>query len=104
MRLGTDIDALVFSALGEFFKRNGVVVVGVVLNAFFMGVAAVVEEDAATGDTVVGPVMDGASGGGVGADDVGAAGVVVEGLAGEMGKLNIGYGELAMDSLTFFLK
>lgn len=57
---GADVDALVFAALEELLPGDGVVVEGVVVDAFFVGVAAVVEEDAAACDAVLGPVVDGA--------------------------------------------
>ena len=52
-----------------------------------MSVATVVEEDASTGDAMVCPMVDGAFLVGVGAKDVFAMGVIVESLAGDMGKL-----------------
>lgn len=55
---GPDVDALVLSALVEMFEGDGVVVVGVIDDSFFVGVASVVEEDAAAGDAVVSPVVN----------------------------------------------
>ncbi len=75
MRLGADIESLVFAAGVELGVRNGVVVEGVVLDSFFVGVGAVVEEDAAAGDPVRGPVVDGTFLVGGWADDVVAVGL-----------------------------
>lgn len=72
---GADVDSLVFAAGVELVKGDGVVVEGVVGDAFFVGVAAVVEEDAAAGDAVLGPVVDGAFVVCCGADDVAAFGL-----------------------------
>lgn len=55
---GANIDALVFAALVQLLPGDGVVVIGVVVDAFLVGVAAVVEENAASSDAVLGPVMD----------------------------------------------
>ena len=85
--LRMDIDALVFAAVVQLFERDGVVVVGVVLDAFSVRVGAVVEEDAAAGDAVLGPVVDGAFVVRFRSEDVGAVRVVVEGAGCEVGEL-----------------
>ena len=54
-----------------------------------MRVAAVVEQEAAAGEAVLSPVVDGAFGGGAGADDVRAVGAVVEGAGCEVGELRL---------------
>ncbi len=87
LRLRTDVNALVFSALVQFFEADGVVVVRVVLDSLLVGVSAVVEEHASTGDAVFGPVVDGAFVVGFWADNVFTVGVVVEGASWDMGKL-----------------
>lgn len=69
---GPDIDALVFTAVVEVFEGDGVVVVGVVSDSFFVGVASVVEEDAAAGDAMFSPVVDRAFVVGMRARDVAA--------------------------------
>jgi hypothetical protein len=46
------------ATLAQVFVGDGVVVVGVVVDAFDVGVAAVVEKDAAAGDAVRSPVVD----------------------------------------------
>lgn len=79
LRRRADVNALVSAALVQLFIRDRVVVVRVVLDALAVRVAAVVEQDAAAGDAMLSPVVDGAFGVGGGADDVGAVGVVVEG-------------------------
>lgn len=56
---GADVDSLVLAALKELFPRDGVVVERVIVDAFLVGVATVVEEDAAACDAVLGPVVDG---------------------------------------------
>lgn len=89
LRRRADIDALVFAALVQLFERDRVVVVRVVLDALAVRVAAVVEQDAAAGDAVLGPVVDGALGVGGGADDVGAVCVVVEGAGRKVGELGL---------------
>ena len=63
------------------------VVVAVVGDVVRVRVAAVVEQDAAAGDPVLGPVVDGAFLVGVRAEDVGGLGVVVEGAGGDVGEL-----------------
>lgn len=55
---GSDVDALIFAALVELLPRDWVVVVGVIVDASFVGVAAVVEQYTTAGDTVFSPVMD----------------------------------------------
>jgi hypothetical protein len=60
LRSRSNIDALVFTALVQFFPGNGVVVVWVVVDAFLVRVTAVVEQDAAAGDAMLGPVVNGA--------------------------------------------
>jgi hypothetical protein len=72
---GTNVDALVLAALVQLFPGDGVVVEGIVVDALLAGVAAVVEQDAAACDAVVGPVVDGALVVCGGAEDVGAFGL-----------------------------
>lgn len=60
LRSGPDVDALVLAALVELLPGDGVVVVGIVVNALLVGVATVVEEDASARDAMLGPVVDGA--------------------------------------------
>ena len=55
-----DIDALILTAFLEFVERDGVRGGGVVADGLRGGVAAVVEEDGAAGESVGGPVMDAA--------------------------------------------
>jgi hypothetical protein len=57
---GADVDTLIFAALEELFPGNGVVVERVVVDAFFVSVATVVEEDASARNAVLCPVVDGA--------------------------------------------
>ena len=87
LRLGPDIDPLRQPTLAQLLVRDAVCGVGVVGDAVSKGVATVVEEEAAACDTVRGPVMDAAFVVGGGADDVGAVGVVVEGVRGDVGEL-----------------
>ena len=86
-RFGPDVDTLCFAAPVELGVGDGVVVVAVVGDVVGVGVAAVVEQDAAAGDPVLGPVVDGAFLVGVGAEDVGGLGVVVESAGGDVGEL-----------------
>lgn len=69
---GSDVDALIFAAVVEFLEGDGMVVVGVVGDSFFVGVASVVEEDAAAGNAVVSPVVNRAFVVGVRTSDVAA--------------------------------
>ena len=87
LRLGPDIDPLRQPALAELLVRDAVRGVGVVADAVGEGVAAVVEEEAPSGDAVGGPVVDAAFVVGGGAGDVGAVRVVVEGLPADVGEL-----------------
>jgi hypothetical protein len=72
---GANVDALVLTALVQLFPGDRVVVEGVVVDALFARVAAVVEEYPAAGDAVVGPVVDRAFVVGGWAEDVGAFGL-----------------------------
>lgn len=60
LRSGSDVYALVDATLVQVLPGNRIVVVRVVVDAFFVRVAPVVEQDAAAGDAVLGPVVDGA--------------------------------------------
>ncbi len=61
--------------------------VGVILDALFVGIGAVIEQDAAAGNAVVGPVVDGAFVVCFGTSDIFAVGVVIEGGRGHVGYL-----------------
>ena len=87
MRLRSDIDSLIPSASLELRIRYAICFVRVQRDALFLRVGAVIEEDAATCDAVVRPMMDRAFVVRVGTDDVVTVGVVVEGLGGYPGKL-----------------
>lgn len=56
----SNIDTLVFAALVQLFPGNGIVVERIIIDAFLLRVASVVEQDAATSDAVLCPVVDGA--------------------------------------------
>lgn len=58
LRLRPDIDTLILAALVQFFEADGVVVVWIVLDSLLVGISAVIEQDATTGDAVFGPVVD----------------------------------------------
>lgn len=84
---GADVYSLRLSArlqVGVGDGVRGVAVVGYVLG---FGVGVVVEEEGAAGDAVGGPVVDAVFEIGVGAVDIGAADVVVEGVGGDVGEL-----------------
>ena len=87
LRLRSDIDFLIPSASLELRVRDAIRFVRVQRDALLIRVGAVIEEDAATCDAVVRPVVDRAFVVRVGTDNVGAMGVVVEGLCGHPGKL-----------------
>lgn len=87
LSLRTYVDALILATLVQFLERYGIVIVRVVLDTLLMCVTAVVEQDASTGDSMFGPVVDGTFVVGFGAYDVIATGVVVECPGGDMGKL-----------------
>jgi hypothetical protein len=55
---GSDVHALIFATLVELFPGDGVVVVRVVVDAFLVFVASVVEKDAAICYAVLGLVVD----------------------------------------------
>lgn len=71
----------------EVAVRDAIGFVRVDCDAIFLGVGAVVEQDAAARDAVGRPVVDGGFVVGVRTDDVGAVGVVVECLGGDPGEL-----------------
>lgn len=102
--LRPDVDALVLAALVQFFETDGIVVVRVVLDPLLVGISAVIEQDAPTGNAVFGPVVDGAFVVGFGANDVLAVGVVVESPCRDMRKLDrsdpLSMAELHMGSST----
>jgi hypothetical protein len=56
----SNVHALVFAALVQLFPGNWVVVVRVVVDAFFMRIATVVEKNSTSCDAVLCPVMYGA--------------------------------------------
>jgi len=70
LRLRADVDPLRLAAFPQLLEGDGVAEVRVVGDAVGFGVSPVVEEDAAAGDAVVGPVVDAAFEVGVGARDV----------------------------------
>lgn len=70
-----DVDALVFAAAVKLLPGNRVVVIRIVVDALFVRVASVVEEDAAACDAVFGPVVNRAFVVGAGASDVTAFGL-----------------------------
>jgi hypothetical protein len=51
---------LVLPTLIELLPGDGVVVVGVVVDALLVRIAAIVEQDTSAGDAMFGPVVDGA--------------------------------------------
>jgi hypothetical protein len=53
-----NVDALVLTALVQLLPGNRVVVIRVVVDAFLVRVASVVEEDSSSRDTMLGPVVD----------------------------------------------
>jgi hypothetical protein len=55
---GSNVDPLILATLVELLPGDGVVVVGVIIDAFLVRIATVVEEDAAACNTVFSPVMD----------------------------------------------
>lgn len=75
MGLGPDVDALGLAAFLEIRERDAVRFVWVVVDAVGFGVAPVVEEDAAAGNAVLGPVVDAAFVVGGRADNVGSFGL-----------------------------
>ena len=86
--LRPDVDALILSALVQLLETDGVVIVWVVLDPLFVGISAVIKQDAPTGNAVFGPVVDGAFVVGLGADDIFAVGVVVKGSSWDMRELD----------------
>jgi hypothetical protein len=77
----------VFTARFEVGVANRIVVIGVVLDTLALGVGSVIEQDPASGDTVLGPVVYAAFEVGGWACDVGAFGAVVEGCCGRVGEV-----------------
>lgn len=75
LRLGAQVDALLFRAGLQFREADAVRCVGVVADVVRVGVVAVVEEDGPAGDPVRRPVVDTAAKVGVGAVDVGGFGL-----------------------------
>ena len=55
---GSDVDPLGGAAALEFFKGDGVGIVGVVFNVVSVSVGTVVKKDSSCGDAVLGPVVD----------------------------------------------
>ena len=86
--LWPDVDPLILTALVQFFETDGVVVVWIVLDALLVGIAAIVEQDASTGNAVFGPVVDGAFVISLRAEDVFAVRVVVEGSGRDVRELD----------------
>jgi hypothetical protein len=57
---GSNINSLVLAALKKFFPRDGIVIIGVVVDTLLVCVATVIKKNTATCNTVLSPVMDGA--------------------------------------------
>jgi hypothetical protein len=57
---GSNINSLVLPALKKFFPRDGIVIIGVVVDTFLVCIATVVKKNTTTCNTVLSPVMDGA--------------------------------------------
>jgi hypothetical protein len=55
-----NVHTLVFAALVQLFPGNWIVIVWVIIDAFFVRVPTVVEENSTSCDAVLGPVMYGA--------------------------------------------
>ena len=83
---GEDVDTLGFPTCFELVEGNGVRSGGVVGDGLAGGVGAVVEEDAAAGEAVAGPVVDAAFVvvGDAFAVEVGGPAAVVEGFCGDV--------------------
>ncbi len=87
LSLRTDINALIFATLIQLFIADWIVIVRIVLNSLLVGVPTVIKEHASTGDSMFGPVMNGAFVVGFWTHNVFTVGVVVEGACLDMGKL-----------------
>ena len=82
------VNTLVFTTGFQFGVGYSIRLVGVEGDTFLLAVGFVVKENAASGDAVVGPVVNGAFVVGSGTDNVGAVGVVIEGVGGDPGEMS----------------
>ena len=87
LALRTDVYALVLATLIQFFKANGIVVIGIVRYSLPRCVTSVVEQDTAASDAMLCPMVDAASFVGGRTGDVGAFSIVVKRLASHVGKM-----------------
>ena len=88
MSLWSDIDTLILPARFKLSIGYTIRVIGIECYAFLLAVRLVVEKDAAACDAVVRPVVDGAFVVCTGSDDVGAVGIVVEGVCWYPGEMS----------------
>lgn len=56
----SNVDTLIFAALVQFFPGDGIVIERIIIDALFLRIASVVEQNATTSNTVFCPVVDGA--------------------------------------------